>query len=225
MHPFLIAAQFVVIQVIDDDVVRTCFPVSQTTWRLSASASQEFHPVGRLELPILPGGIPLLLAEVGNDALVMFQFCLNIPRSAPTAFAGNRESVLGTDEMSYESTNPDKVIWGQYPHRLSIWDFAMGLHERSGTGPDKVPAIGYDRPGLAVGFTGGLLAANGNAVLAKYVFANESLGGFSKFISNFAFVGENGGNTVSGFLGGIAAGFVAGFIVINIPIRKIPTSG
>ena len=78
MHPFLIAAQFVVIQVIDDDVVRTCFPVSQTTWRLSASASQEFHPVGRLELPILPGGIPLLLAEVGNDALVMFQFCLNI---------------------------------------------------------------------------------------------------------------------------------------------------
>lgn len=65
MHPFLIAAQFVVIQVIDDDVVRTCFPVSQTTWRLSASASQEFHPVGRLELPILPGGIPLLLAEVG----------------------------------------------------------------------------------------------------------------------------------------------------------------
>ena len=78
MHPFLIAAQFVVIQVIDDDVVRTCFPVAQTTRRLSASASQEFHPVGRLELPILPGGIPLLLAEVGNDALVMLQFCLNI---------------------------------------------------------------------------------------------------------------------------------------------------
>lgn len=65
MHPFLIAAQFVVIQVIDDDVVRTCFPVAQTTRRLSASASQEFHPVGCLELPILPGSIPLLLAEVG----------------------------------------------------------------------------------------------------------------------------------------------------------------
>ena len=85
-----------------------------------------------------------------------------------------------------------------------IGDFSMGL---------MVPVLaGYiaysiaDRPGLAVGFTGGLLAANGNAVLAKYVFANESLGGFSKFISNFAFVGENGGNTVSGFLGGIAAG-------------------
>ena len=105
-----------------------------------------------------------------------------------------------------------------------IGDFSMGL---------LVPVLaGYiaysiaDRPGLAVGFTGGLLAANGNAVLAKYVFANESLGGFSKFISNFAFVGENGGNTVSGFLGGIAAGFVAGFIVLGLKklCSKLPDS-
>ena len=105
-----------------------------------------------------------------------------------------------------------------------IGDFSMGL---------MVPVLaGYiaysiaDRPGLAVGFTGGLLAANGNAVLAKHVFANESLGGFSKFISNFAFVGENGGNTVSGFLGGIAAGFVAGFIVLGLKklCSKLPDS-
>ena len=105
-----------------------------------------------------------------------------------------------------------------------IGDFSMGL---------MVPVLaGYiaysiaDRPGLAVGFTGGLLAANGNAVLAKYVFANESLGGFSKFISNFAFVGENGGNTVSGFLGGIAAGCVAGFIVLGLKklCSKLPDS-
>ena len=105
-----------------------------------------------------------------------------------------------------------------------IGDFSMGL---------MVPVLaGYiaysiaDRPGLAVGFTGGLLAANGNAVLAKYVFANESLGGFSKFISNFAFVGENGRNTVSGFLGGIAAGFVAGFIVLGLKklCSKLPDS-
>ena len=105
-----------------------------------------------------------------------------------------------------------------------IGDFSMGL---------MVPVLaGYiaysiaDRPGLAVGFTGGLLAANGNTVLAKYVFANESLGGFSKFISNFAFVGENGGNTVSGFLGGIAAGFVAGFIVLGLKklCSKLPDS-
>ena len=105
-----------------------------------------------------------------------------------------------------------------------IGDFSMGL---------MVPVLaGYiaysiaDRPGLAVGFTGGLLAAHGNAVLAKYVFANESLGGFSKFISNFAFVGENGGHTVSVFLGGIAAGFVAGFIVLGLKklCSKLPDS-
>lgn len=105
-----------------------------------------------------------------------------------------------------------------------IGDFSMGLMV-----PVFAGYIAYsiaDRPGLAVGFTGGLLAANGNAVLAKYVFANESLGGFSKFISNFAFVGENGGNTVSGFLGGIAAGFVAGFIVLGLKklCNKLPDS-
>lgn len=75
-----------------------------------------------------------------------------------------------------------------------------------------------DRPGLAVGFAGGLLAANGNAILAAYPFAGDtaSMGGFSKFISDFAFVGENSGNTVSGFLGGIVAGFLAGFLVLGL---------
>jgi len=85
-----------------------------------------------------------------------------------------------------------------------------------------------DRPGLAVGFTGGLLAAKGNALLAGYVFAGEAanLSGFSRFISKFAFVGENGGNTVSGFLGGIVAGFLAGFVVLGLKklCDKLPDS-
>lgn len=83
-----------------------------------------------------------------------------------------------------------------------------------------------DRPGLAVGFAGGLLAANGNAALANFVFNGKELGGFSKFISDFAFVGENGGNTVSGFLGGIVAGFLAGFIVLGLKklCEKLPDS-
>lgn len=79
-----------------------------------------------------------------------------------------------------------------------------------------------DRPGLAVGFAGGLLAANGNAILANFpVFKDNvsSLGAFNKFIANFAFQDVNGGNTVSGFLGGIVAGFLAGFIVLGL--RKI----
>lgn len=97
-----------------------------------------------------------------------------------------------------------------------IGGLAMGL---------MVPVLsGYiaysiaDRPGLAVGFTGGLLAANGNAILGSYVFADKvgELGGFSKFVAQFAFVDKNGGNTVSGFLGGIVAGFLAGFIVLGL---------
>ncbi|WP_026503919.1 PTS fructose transporter subunit IIABC [Butyrivibrio sp. NC3005] len=77
-----------------------------------------------------------------------------------------------------------------------------------------------DRPGLAVGFAGGLLAANGNALFADYIerWGGEgSLSGFSEFISKFGFQGK--GNTVSGFLGGIAAGFLAGAIIILL--RKL----
>ena len=79
-----------------------------------------------------------------------------------------------------------------------------------------------DRPGLAVGFTGGLLASSGNAVLADYVWSGDlsQLSGFGRFVAKFAF--QNTGNTVSGFLGGIAAGFLAGAIVLFL--KKI-TSG
>lgn len=82
-----------------------------------------------------------------------------------------------------------------------------------------------DRPGLAVGFTGGLLASSGNALVKDYSWASN-LGGFQKFIGDFAFQGEHGGNTVSGFLGGILAGFLAGFIVLMLKkiCAKLPAS-
>lgn len=81
-----------------------------------------------------------------------------------------------------------------------------------------------DRPGLAVGFTGGMIAATGNAALSSYIFAGEQLSSFQGFIAQFAFVGENGGNTVSGFLGGILAGFLAGYIVLGLKklFAKLP---
>jgi len=94
-----------------------------------------------------------------------------------------------------------------------------------------------DRPGLAVGFTGGLLASSGNALLSSFKYLPEgmedvaenykfisqsweSTSGFNGFLKAFAFQGS--GNTVSGFLGGIAAGFLAGAIVLWL--KKI-TSG
>ncbi|SFG66980.1 PTS fructose transporter subunit IIABC [Oribacterium sp. WCC10] len=73
-----------------------------------------------------------------------------------------------------------------------------------------------DRPGLAVGFTGGMLAASGNAALAGYLDTWTSLGSnagaFGQFISKFAFSAD-GVNTVSGFLGGIVIGFLSGYVV------------
>ena len=82
-----------------------------------------------------------------------------------------------------------------------------------------------DRPGLAVGFTGGLLASSGNALVSGYTWADQTTG-FQKFISDFAFQQANGGNTVSGFLGGILAGFLAGFIVLFLKkiCSKLPAS-
>ena len=81
-----------------------------------------------------------------------------------------------------------------------------------------------DGPGLAVGFTGGLLAANGNALVTDYDWG--SLNGFQQFVANFAFQGENGGTTVSGFLGGILVGFLAGFVVLMLKklCSKLPDS-
>lgn len=87
-----------------------------------------------------------------------------------------------------------------------------------------------DRPGLAVGFTGGLLASSGNAAIfgsmgANYIWADQTTG-FQKFIADFAFQGANSGNTVSGFLGGIVAGFLAGYIVLLLKklCSKLPAA-
>ena len=82
-----------------------------------------------------------------------------------------------------------------------------------------------DRPGLAVGFTGGLLASSGNAAAASYVWA-DSTSGFQNFLANFGFQSANGGNTVPGFLGGIVAGFLAGYIVLLLKkiCSKLPDS-
>ena len=82
-----------------------------------------------------------------------------------------------------------------------------------------------DKPGLAVGFLGGLLAANGNAIAAKFAdIWPKHMGGFQKFIDGFAF--QQSGNTVSGFLGGIAVGFLAGYIVLWLEraTEKFPKS-
>ena len=79
-----------------------------------------------------------------------------------------------------------------------------------------------DKPGLAVGFTSGILVSSGNALLSGYSFSSgnfmdgRELGDFSKFVSGIAFKQPFGGNMNSGFLGGIAAGLLAGALVLGI---------
>ena len=104
----------------------------------------------------------------------------------------------------------------------TIGGLAMGL---------MVPVLaGYiaysiaDRPGLAVGFVGGLIATNGNAVISF-----DNVDGFQGFLANyiFGFVDSSGNPTsISGFLGGLAAGFLAGFIVLGLEklCSKLPPS-
>lgn len=83
-----------------------------------------------------------------------------------------------------------------------------------------------DRPGLAVGILGGLLASSGNASALSYVWGNDTFSGFNKFLVNFGFTNADSGNTVSGFLGGIVAGFLAGYIVLLLKklCSKFPQS-
>lgn len=78
-----------------------------------------------------------------------------------------------------------------------------------------------DRPGLAVGFVGGMLASTGNSILE---FTNSYSGGINGYLANTVF--NSSGTTVSGFLGALVAGFVAGYIVLLLKkiFSKLPES-
>ncbi len=78
-----------------------------------------------------------------------------------------------------------------------------------------------DRPGLAVGFVGGMLASSGNSIVE---FQNAYSGGLQGYLANTVF--NASGTTVSGFLGALVAGFVAGYIVLLLKkvCSKLPES-
>ncbi len=74
-----------------------------------------------------------------------------------------------------------------------------------------------DKHGLIVGFVGGLLANLGNTSFSESaLFSKDSFNGLDDFVSTIAFTGYGNGFTSSGFLGAIAAGILAGFIVLGI---------
>ncbi|MFQ8776399.1 MAG: hypothetical protein ACLR78_01535 [Roseburia sp.] len=117
------------------------------------------------------------------------------------------DTILGygaTGGSAFGSCTPLSAFFGH------CGGLAMGL---------MVPVLaGYiaysiaDRPGLAVGFTGGLLASSGNALVKGYQWADGTTG-FQKFVADICIPGNRRRKrTVSGFLGGIWQVSLAGFI-------------
>ena len=170
----------------------------------SAASSDDSGSVGHKIYTWLMNGVSHMLPFViGGGILVAIAFLIDTIAGYGATGGGDFGSITPVAALL-------KYIGG----------LAMGL---------MVPVLaGYiayaiaDRPGLAVGFVGGMLASSGNAALAGYTFAEGTLidgtviGSFGRFITDFGFQQPNGGNTVSGFLGGIVAGFLAGFIVLGL---------
>ena len=78
------------------------------------------------------------------------------------------------------------------------------------------------KDGMIVGFVGGILVLNGNAGLSSQLFTNNALpdgkelGVVGRFVAKQAFQQSGGGVTISGYLGAICAGLLAGFIVLEL---------
>ena len=71
-----IVAHLVVVEVVDDDVVRALFLLLESTRRLSPADGKPLDTAGGGELALLPVAHVLLRTEVGNESLVILQFGL-----------------------------------------------------------------------------------------------------------------------------------------------------
>ncbi|MBR1629913.1 MAG: PTS sugar transporter subunit IIA [Lachnospiraceae bacterium] len=160
----------------------------------SASSSEEVGSLGHQAYTHLMSGVSHMLPfVVGGGILVALAFLVD-------TLAGHGADAGGM----FGSATPLSAFL------KSIGGTAMGL---------MVPVLsGYiafsiaDRPGLAVGFTGGMIASAGNPALSGFIDTWTQLGTDGGIIQKFAFSAD-GVNTVSGFLGGIVIGFVSGFVV------------
>ena len=98
MYALLISAEFVVVEVVDDDVVGSSLPVAQSTRRLPSSASEELDAAFGLELPLLPVAVGLLKSEVGYDALVELQLSLYVSEESVGRILGLTDDDHEIDE-------------------------------------------------------------------------------------------------------------------------------
>ena len=94
----LITAEFVVIQVIDDDIVRSCFTLTQTARRLSTAHGQELHAVSCGELALHPVAERHLFTVIGDDALVVLELRLDVPQETVGTVLGLADDHHEVDE-------------------------------------------------------------------------------------------------------------------------------
>lgn len=164
-----------------------------------ASESKESGSVGQQLYRHLMSGVSHMLPFViGGGILIALAFLLDNFEIDPSSFGVN---------------TPIAALFKK------IGETAFGLML-----PVFAGFIAYsiaDRPGLAVGFVGGMLAANGNPAL-EFTQQHSGLAGY---LQNTVFA-LNGPSTVSGFLGALAAGFAAGYIVLLLKkaFSKLPQS-
>ena len=83
--PALVAAELVVVEVVDDDVVGPGLPVPESSRRLPAPAGEELHPGVRPELAVQPRAAVFLLPEVGGEPAVGLQLRLYVAEQADGA--------------------------------------------------------------------------------------------------------------------------------------------
>ena len=76
LYTLFIPAYLVIVQVVDDNIIRASLAVTETTGRLSTANSKELGTALGLEFSLKPRTEVFLLAEVGNQFLVEFKFGL-----------------------------------------------------------------------------------------------------------------------------------------------------
>ena len=77
-YAFFVARHFVIIEVVDNDVIGPLRLLLQPTRRLPATDGKPLCAAGRGELASLPVACIFLCSEVGNQTLVVFELCLQV---------------------------------------------------------------------------------------------------------------------------------------------------
>ena len=72
----LVVAHLIVVEVVDDDVVRALLLLLESTGRLPSADSEPLDTAGGGALSLLPVAYVFLRAEVGNDPLIVLQLGL-----------------------------------------------------------------------------------------------------------------------------------------------------